>query len=175
MAFNVSALTAYVDQSSEQILLQSQIGCVTANLVNKQTGIKGTSALQLMSTDLQVQDGTACGYNSAGTTAMTQRNIVTAAMKVNEDLCPRDLEAKWTQILLSDCQHYTANPDAIAEAYMTDKLNRLCDYLEKQDWQGDTTQSGSFYDGLIKIIDAATGVIDGNPTSIAAGTGITKG
>lgn len=172
MAFDVSALTDYVDQTSEELLLKSQIEGRTASLVTKQPGIKSSAALQLFDTDVVIQDGAGCGYNTSGTTALSQRIITTGPMKVQEDLCTRDLEAKWTQILLRPGQNYEEDPAVIAAAYMEDKIAKLQAATEVLDWQA-TTAGTDFYDGFLTIIDAATGPIDGNTQGITVATGIT--
>lgn len=171
MGFDVSALTAYVDQSSEELLLRSQLEAKTASLATKQTGVKGTAALQLFATDAVLQNGASCGFNSSGTTTFSQRQLVTGAVKVQEALCPRDLEGKWTQIMLRPGQNYDSNPEVVARAYMEDKMASLHTTLENADWQG--TVATTFYDGLLAIIDGATGVVDGNTGNVAAATGIT--
>lgn len=173
MAFDVSALVDYVDQSSEELLLKSQIEAKTAMLITKQSGIKHAAALQLFDTDLIVQDGTSCGYNSSGTTALSQRVLTTGPMKVNEDLCSRDLEKKWTQILLNSGQNYEDDPAAIAQAYMKVKMDALHAYLEVKDWRGDSS-GADFYDGLLTVIDGAGTAIDGNTGGVTAATGITE-
>ena len=57
----------------------------------------------------------------------------------------------------------------------SEKVAKLQKAIEVADWQGDTTSGTanlSKYDGLNKIIAAAT-AIDGNPTAITQATGIT--
>tara|TARA_R110000803_G_scaffold120964_1_gene189069 strand:- start:129 stop:782 length:654 start_codon:yes stop_codon:yes gene_type:complete len=61
------------------------------------------------------------------------------------------------------------------ELYFTEKISKLQKAIEVADWQGDTTSGTanlSKYDGLNKIIAAATAV-NGNPTGITVATGIT--
>jgi len=129
MAFDFTGLLAYVDQSSEELLLRSQLEAKTASLATKQTGIKGSAALQLFQTDAVLQNGNVCGFTSSGTTGFSQRNIVTGAIRVQEGLCVRDLQGKWTQIMLSPGQNnMESNPQAVAEAYMTDKIATLSAY-----------------------------------------------
>ena len=47
MAFDVTALTDYVDQTSTDLLLPAVSAGRTASLVNIQVGIKSSAALQL--------------------------------------------------------------------------------------------------------------------------------
>lgn len=158
MGFTVSSLTDYVNQQSTELLTAMQFKGETASLANIQTGIKSSEALQILTNTPVPQDGSSCGFNASGDTAFTQRNIVTAAVKYQDSLCPRTLESKWTQLLLKSGQNYDEStiPGKIIED-VRDQINRI---NETADWQGDTTSGSSFlnrYDGLRKIIKAATG------------------
>lgn len=158
MGFTVSSLENYINQQSTDLLMALQFEGETAALANVQTGIKSSEALQILTNTPVPQDGTACGFNASGDTAFTQRLITTAAIKYQDSLCLRDLEAKWTQLLLKAGQNYTENdiPGKIIED-IVDQINRI---NETADWRGDTLTGSAFlnrYDGLIKIIKAATG------------------
>lgn len=158
MGFTVSSLTDYVNQQNTELLTALQFAGETADLANVQTGIKSAEALQILTNSPVPQDGTNCGFNASGDSAFTQRVITTAPVKYQDSLCPRALEAKWTQLLLKKGQHYTEAdiPGKILEDVKLQIIRRN----EVMDWQGDTAAISSFlnrYDGLIKIIKAATG------------------
>lgn len=151
MSFVVSSLTDYVDQTSEELIVALQFQGETAKHANIVTGVKSSKALQLLANTVNFQDGDSdCAFNASGTTTFTQRNITTKGIKVQEVLCPRALQAKWTQLLLRVGQDYSeANiPKEIIKDYMAQIQKKL----EVLDWQGSTT--GTFYDGLIKLIKA---------------------
>jgi hypothetical protein len=146
----------------------------TASLVNIQVGIKSSAALQLFDSTVTFQDDD-CAFNSSGTTTFSQRNLAVEAIKVQEALCPKDLEAKWTQILLRAGSNYDESD--IPAAYMDIKMQRLQDSLELADWQGeDGVGAGNlgFYDGFITVIDAAAASVDGNVDGVTVATGITS-
>lgn len=174
MAFNVSALTDYVDQTSTELLTRTMFESETASLAgNLQTGVKFQEALQLFDVAPIFQDGTTCGFNATGTVSFTQRILTVKPIKIQDNLCPKDLEKKWTQHLLRPGK----NTDLTFEQKFTDTLvGEVQEDLEIADWQGDTTivSNGQLnkYDGLIKIIDAEGSVVNGNPTGITTGTGI---
>lgn len=158
MGFTVSSLTNYVNEQSTDLLVALQFEGETAALANVQTGVKSAAALQILTNTPVPQDGSTCGFNASGDTAFTQRTLTTAAVKYQDSLCLRTLESKWTQLLLKRGQNYTENdvPGKIIDDII-DQINRI---NETADWQGDTTSISSFlnrYDGLIKIIKAATG------------------
>jgi hypothetical protein len=159
MAFDVSALTAYVDQTSTDLLVAAQFEAETASMIGLQTGIKSAAALQLLSTNAVMQDGSSCGFNASGDVTFTQRTLTTAAIKFQDTLCPRTLESKWTQLLLKKGQNYTEAD--IPKLIVDNILGGIKQRLEVADWQGDTTSGSAYlsrYDGLIKIINAASPV-----------------
>ncbi len=162
MAFVVSSLTDYVDQSSQELLVALQFEGETASYANIVTGVKSSKSLQLLANVVNFQDGDAdCAFNASGSTTFTQRDIVTKGIKVQEVLCPRALQAKWTQLLLRMGQAYTEAD--IPKEIVTDYANQIVKKLEVLDWTGSTV--GTFYDGLIKIIKAATGTTVATPVA----------
>lgn len=166
MGFTVSSLTDYVNEQSTDLLTAMQFKGETAALANIQTGVKSSEALQILTNTPVPQDGSSCGFNASGDTAFTQRILTTAALKYQDSLCPRTLESKWTQLLLKAGQNYDESsiPGKIIDD-VRDQINRI---NETADWQGDTTSGSSFlnrYDGLIKIIKAAT--TGGTATAVA--------
>lgn len=151
MAFSVSSLTDYVDQSSEELLTLLQFEGETAKQANLITGVKSSRSLQILTNTVNFQDGDSdCAFNASGTTDFAQRNIVTKGIKVQEVLCPRALQAKWTQLLLRAGQKYDESD--IPKLIIQDYVKQILKKLETLDWTGSTT--GTFYDGLIKIIKA---------------------
>lgn len=158
MGFTVSSLTNYVNEQSTDLLMALQFEGETASYANVQTGIKSSEALQILTNTPVPQDGSTCGFNASGNTEFTQRLLATAAIKYQDSLCLRTLETKWTQLLLKKGQNYTEND--IPEKIMDDIVNNINRINETADWQGDTTSGSAFlarYDGLRKIIKAATG------------------
>ena len=176
MAFDVTALAAFVEDRDFALLSQMQAVGGLMDIATIQVGLKGSSNLQFMDTDVVfAADG--CSRVSSDTTTFSQRTITVGAIQAGENLCIKDLNNKWTQILVSQgCAGEEELPTPIEEIYMADKMNAIRNALDVADWQGDTasgTNNLSYYDGLLKIIDAGSPV-DGNPTAITVATGITE-
>lgn len=156
--FTVSSLTDYVNEQSKELLTALQFGAETASFANIQTGVKSATALQILTSTPVPQDGESCGFNASGGTTFTQRTITTKAVKYQDSLCFRTLQAKWTQLLLKGGQEQSEAD--IPAAMITDIAAQIKAQQEKMDWQGDTTSSDIYlklYDGLVKIIKAASG------------------
>lgn len=178
MSFDVSALGAYIEDRDFPLIGAIQFNPeMTAMMATKQTGVKGSSNLHFMSTDVVFQDGAGCARSGSATTEFTDKTLTVGQIGIYEDLCLDDLRNKWTQILLEKgtLTGKQVMPSEIAEVYFDEKSKLLAQALDTADWQGDTASGNAQlvrYDGWLKFIDAGTPV-NGNPTGITTGTGIT--
>lgn len=166
MAFQPGTLTNYVDQSSTKLITAAQFEGETASYANVQAGIKSSAALQILSVSPIPQVGGSCGFTASGDDTFTQRTIVASPVKFEGSWCPKTLETKWTQLLLKAGQKYT---EADIPSQITDEIVKSINArLETADWMGDLTSGSSYiniYDGLVKIIDAASGVVDASAST----------
>lgn len=179
MALDLSALTNYTKENADVLLARSYYSGRTLDLIssegNVQTGIKTSEKIGILSTDTVFQSGDNCGFNASGTTRITQRTITVGSIAIHEQLCPKDLEKKYTQLKMK------AGSDP-KEIYFEQKYTELkalgtAEKLEVATWQGDTASSNpnlNKFDGLIKLIDNAGLAVNGNPTGITVATGITE-
>lgn len=175
MAFNVSALTNYVKEDERSLFTASLFDAKTQQLIqsagNVMVEVKSAATVNIMDTDAAFQDDSGCGFNASGTTTFTQRTLTVGKIKVEEALCPKDLEAKYLQKALPAGTNYT---DIIfAQEYSTRKAGKIAEQLETAIWQGDLS-SGNMnlnkFDGFQKIIGAAAGVVDANTTPHVSAT-----
>ena len=176
MSFDVSALAAYTEQNAMDLIIKSVAGSRLSNYANIQDGVKGPTTINILSSDVVFQaDGCSRDASSGGSTTLSQRTITPGAVAIHEDLCMTDLAAKYTAVMLKAGLTGEKEEIPFEELYFTEKVAKLQKAIEVADWQGDTTSGTanlSKYDGLNKIIAAAT-AIDGNPTAITQATGIT--
>tara|TARA_R100000655_G_scaffold14727_1_gene33135 strand:- start:530 stop:1474 length:945 start_codon:yes stop_codon:yes gene_type:complete len=175
MSFDVSTLPAYTEQNAMDLIIKSVAGGRLANYANIQDGVKGPTTINILSSDVVFQaDG--CSRSASGSTALSQRTITPGAVAIHEDLCMTDLAAKYTAVMLKQGLTNEKEEIPFEELYFQEKVAKLQKAIEVADWQGDTTSGTanlSKYDGLNKIIAAATAV-NGNPSAITTGTGITS-
>lgn len=177
MSLDVSTLTAYVDQNSDQLVSLAVAGSKTGKLCTWQPGIKGSEALQIFATDAIFQADSGCGFNASGTTAITQKTLAVASTKVEENICIKSLEGKWTQSLLkAGADQSNGVEPAFEQVFSEQKAMIIASQNEKALWLGDTGSGSAFlarFNGWIKIIDTDATSINGNPTGITVATGIT--
>jgi hypothetical protein len=162
MAFSVGSLANYTNEQSTDLLVKALFGSKTATLLQSsnqvQVGIKSAAALNILASTVFFQaDG--CGYNPSGTTTFTQRNITVGAVKVEETLCPKTLEAKWMQT-----QIMPGSPTMVPfeEQIGAEKAAVIAETLEVAMWQGNTASGNpnlNRFDGFNKIIAASSPVL----------------
>lgn len=162
MAFSVNDVKGYVDANGQQLIGKAVIGSKTAGLLNLQTGVKGSAYLNLLTADATVQDGSACGWTASGTTTVSKRQITTALMKVNAEFCDKDLINTAMQYDVKVAVGAKTLP--FEQEFINQNIKSINSQVENLIWQGNTSLTGATYlkltDGLIKIINGATGVID---------------
>jgi hypothetical protein len=178
MAFNVSALADYTEQNEALLVTSSVLGAKTAQLIksagNVMVGVKSSETINIMDTDAVFQAGGSCGFNASGSTSYTQRIVTVGKIKVNEALCPKDLEAKYLQKALPTGSMYDSIP--FEQEFTQKKADRIASQLEIALWQGDILSANvnlNKFDGLVKLIGAASGVIDANVTAFVSGAPVT--
>jgi len=158
--FNLSSLATYTDEVGGELIRRAILEGETAKIIKVQPGIKGSQSINLLDSTLVVQDGT-CGWSSSGSTTYTQRDIAVCAYKVNESLCPADLNDYWLGQLLTPGSYNETVPfeQQIAEL----KTAQISQYIENLMWQassGSTCFSG-FKELFAKLGTGTTTVTGG--------------
>jgi len=162
------SLSAYTKQLVQPLLTSAVIGAKTQKLIMDNgivlTGVKGPTAIPLMDTDA-VFATQSCTFDASGTTSFSQRTLTPGKIKVEEKICPKDLEAYYTMEALRAGSTYEdfGNAD-FAAAYLAKKNARIAAQLETAIWQGDSasaTANLNKFNGLQKLI-AAGSPVDAN-------------
>jgi hypothetical protein len=168
MALAFSGLSAYTKQLVKPLLTSAVFEAKTQQMI-KDGGIiipnaKSVVAIPIMDTDA-VFGTQSCSFDASGTTTFSQRSITVGKIKIEEKICPKDLEAYFTQEALKAGSTYEdfGNSDFQA-AYLAKKNIRIAAQLETAIWLGDTgsaTANLNKFDGLAKLI-AAGSPVDAN-------------
>lgn len=174
MALDLSGLANYVKENELQLTSAAIFSAKTASLIeaqgNVQVGIKSAETINVMTTDAIFQAGGTCGFNSSGTTTITQRTLTVGKIKIQESICPKVFEAKYTQKALREGSSYDYM--AYGAEYSAQKVERIGAALETAIWQGDTASGNAQLNkfmGIGTIIDALGFGGAGDP--IAGNTG----
>ena len=171
-SYNTSGLTAYIEQNTFPLLQASLFTADTVDYMTVMPGVKGSQQLNIMETDayFNIQS---CTWAASGPTSFTHRDITVGKIMVTEQLCVNDLEGFYLQTQLAPGSHYRSVP--FEQQYAEFKTGKIAEQLETAIWQGNTSSGNgnlARFDGLLKIIDAATAVTTHatTQTSITAST-----
>jgi hypothetical protein len=158
MGFTVSSMTEYVNEQSKELMTALHFEGKTADMAYAHPGIKSSEAIQLLASTPVPQSASTCAFNASGDSTFSQAILTVAPVKWEDLLCLKTLESRWTQLLLKAGSKYTEGD--VPKMIMQDITEVIQEQLETLDWQGDTATGSAYlnkYDGLRKIIKAATG------------------
>lgn len=181
MALSFSGLSSYTKQLVKPLLTSAVFDAKTQKMIMDGgiviPGAKGAVAIPLMDTDTIFQTQ-GCDWSPSGTTTFSQRSVTPGKIRIEEAICPKDMEAYFTQEALKAGSTYEdfGNSDFQA-AYLAKKNARIASQLETAIWQGDTTSANanlSRFDGLAKLIKAGSPV-DANVSGYTGIATITAG
>lgn len=157
MAFDVTGLTNYTKEESLQLLTKAMFTSKTASLLNGAgqvlPGIKSAEILPLLSSEVFFQTDS-CSYSASGSTTLSKRTLTVGKCKVQETLCPKDLETKYTQKALAAGE--AIDMGVFTEQIGNEKAAKIAEAIETAIWQGDTTGgsgNSGFWDGFLTILD----------------------
>lgn len=172
--FDTDNLTAYVDQTNLELFTKAVFSNATSQYLSGQvqSGIKYKEQINYMDVDVFLREKSGCGLTSSGDVIFDKKEIQVYPFYDQKTFCPSDLETFYTQQFLPQGSTYENMPieQAFAEYYSA----KVAAAVEVLLWQG-VTGGASGVIGFNQIIDATSGVINGNPTSITVSTGITTG
>lgn len=172
--FDTDNLTAYVDQTNLELFTKAVFSNATSQYLSGQvqSGIKYKEQINYMDVDVTLRAKSGCGLTSSGDVIFDKKEIQVYPFYDQKTFCPSDLETFYTQQFLPQGSTYENMPieQAFAEYYSA----KVAAAVEVLLWQG-VTGGASGVIGFNQVIDATSGVINGNPTSITTGTGITTG
>lgn len=168
----LTGLTTYVDQNKVALIGKAVTTSKTQSLVNVQTGIKGSATLNVLNTNLVQGDGSACGWNEAGTQEISQRVLKTGAIKINMAYCDK----KMLQYYMQNQVRVAAGAKVLPfeEQFVDDVIRNVVALNEKEIWQGDATGSTANlnrFDGFLKVLSRETSVITGATVATSSTAG----
>jgi len=95
MAFDVSNISKFTDQVSQELVKKSVLSGRTLEYVTIIPGVKYSTALNILD-NTPVIANASCGFGSpTGSVVFKQRNILVSALEVKETLCEKTLEQYW--------------------------------------------------------------------------------
>ena len=131
-----TALSEYVEERRLPLIKRAILGANSLGFVNRQSGVKGTAALNLISTEPVVADASECGFDKAGTSELSQRMIETKPLKVNMEFCEKTLKNTWAEYNLRWIAEDKAIP--FEEYILSEIADKVAAKVESYLWMGDS-------------------------------------
>ena len=171
MAYDVSALSAYVEEHREVIFKRLATALQMTKYCRLMPGVKGTINLNMIAGTPAFQSGASCGVDPSGDVEFSQRALVTAPIAVKESFCPNTLLGYWQEYLVK-VDAGLISQDMPFEQQITDLLiGGIIKDMDKALWQGDTvsgTGNMAFFDGWLTAIGSDASITVQNITSGAS-------
>lgn len=173
--YDLSNLTEFINEERfPELLTKALFSAKTMSVIPIQEGIKYKDVFNRIDDSVEFQEAS-CDMTVSGSTEFTQVEISVGKIGLYKSWCPSDLEDFWTRVGLPAGSYYDSL--AFESAWEAHMSGLVAQEVEKMVWQSDlSTGTGNFafFDGFNTTIDAAS-PINGNPTAINSGTGITTG
>lgn len=153
MAFDVTALDAFNNETAGELVVKSIMAGSTIEYATVKEGVKYLEPINLFEVDLQIADGYGCVSTTAGTASFSQRDIQVCQRTSHDGLCLRDLDQKYLGVM-QPAGSYNESFTLIQE--YTDQLVKGFQKANDQFIWGATTGAGDCVNGLKTIISGST-------------------
>ena len=161
--FIVSSLPDYVNQNSKELLAKSVFGADSVKHLNLMTGVKYKEAINLISTEVGLQERS-CGWSASGDVTFSQAIMEVGAYKVNASLCEEDLRKKWMNSEVMTAAGAEVLP--FEEKITGEIVDSIKNKVEKLIWQANKSGSpADLFDGLLTQIKASSKATDVQSTA----------
>lgn len=151
---NFNNLETYVDEQRLPLIKKAILGGKTVGMINLQTGVKKSAALNLIDVNPVLQAG-GCGFSAQGDANLSQRVIETELLKVNMEFCDKDFLKYWTGYEVKVGAGKETMP--FEEYFLSMVTEGVNEKIEKLVWTGDKDNTGEF-DGILTILAGESGV-----------------
>jgi len=168
MAFVISSIDPYVNQTASELISAAVLGGDTLNFATVIPGIKGTQSINYLEDAITVGFAS-CGFTAAGATTITQRDIEVKALEVKKSWCEKTLEPIFLgQMMKPGAPKEPQFGDILAQ--QTVKL--IAKENEKQLWVGGVgSPAYGKINGYVAILETEATRIDCSALSPAINTG----
>jgi len=175
MSLDTAKIEDFVKNNAEIFIKQVLFQFRSAPNMRVRPGVKHKETFGRIATDAVFQ-AASCGWNPAGVTQLDDIQLAVEKFEIKENICDQDLTDTYYNLLgvagsLEDAAEFN-----LEEEYVSAKIAKVQDAIERLVWRGDTAlgvnnKNGQF-DGLLKTIDAVIpDARSGNVTAVADVTG----
>ncbi len=140
--YTVSGITNYVEVNKDVLIKRLVLGLAKGDTIpnlKKQLGVKTKERLNYLDVDPTIQDGSTCGFNAAGSTVFSEREIQTAQLKAQDQYCDKDLLGKFAEYAVKIAANKDAADMPFEGAIVNEVVEGINEKMEKLVWQGATS------------------------------------
>lgn len=152
--YDVSDLEAYVDEQSPEIMPDLINESNLKSRINRITNVKGSQKIKLLSSTPTLQAASTCGWTPTGGVVLTDVELVTERVKIQEEYCNEDLNDTWAQIEnVAGANAQDENPPSFADIMIRYYIQRANELDENLMMLGDVLSVDpnlAFYNGFVK-------------------------
>lgn len=164
---DLSKLTKYVQEQRVPLINEVSLKAATVPYLSWQSDIKTSAKLNLLNTSVAFKSGLECNWTGGSSQALSQRELKTGVIKVEQAYCVRAMADYWTQYQV----RIAADPGALPfeEDFTNGIVKAVDEAVEKAVWQGDTSSSVDnlkYFDGFLKIIGAEPDKVEVDTASL---------
>lgn len=150
MAFNVSGISVYTDQTSQELIKKAIGSGRTLTKVSIVPGVKYKEALTILENTVTI-NGATCGFSPTGSVAFNQRIIAVTALELKDTVCPKILETMWMGQLMSPG---AAKDIELGQIFADSYVEKIKVANEMNMWQGNASASAyTNFDGWVKLME----------------------
>lgn len=149
----VNTITGYVEEKKTELIGKSLLDAKSVRHFNLLTGVKGDTTLNLLDTDVVLQDGSGCAFNASGETKITQRVVHPKVLKVNMEYCDKNILQTYANYMVKVAAGFEQLP--FEEKFIGQVVKGVEDAIEKMVWQGASGQTDQ-WEGFISILNTAS-------------------
>lgn len=153
--YDVDALEPYVDEQSRDIMEDLINASNLKSRINTIQNVKGSQKIKLLSSTPSLQAASTCGWTPEGGIILTDEEISTVKVKIQEEYCNEDLNDTWAQIEnTAGANAQDETPPSFADIMIRYYIQRANELDENLMMNGDTTSLDpnlAYYDGFKKL------------------------
>ena len=173
MAFDVSTLDAFNNETAGELIVKSILGGSTIEYATVKEGVKYKEPINLFEVDIDIVDGRGCVTNAAGTASMAQRDLLVCQRSSFDGLCLRDLDTKYLGVMQPEGSYNESF--TLVQEYADQIVKGFQKANDSFIWTA-STASGDCTNGLNYLLsDATTGVVIPDAITGSAPTATTIG
>lgn len=158
MSLDTQKITDFVKNNTEIFIKQVLFQFKSAQHMRVRPGIKYKESFGRMATDALFQ-AAGCGWNSQGVTQLDKIELEVNRFELKDQVCEDDLTDTYYNLLGKAGSLEDASEFVLEEEFVSEKVAKVQDGIERLVWRGDTTlgvnnKNGQF-DGLVKRMKAS--------------------